>query len=230
MTDQEQPEVFAVNHDEEGVKFSRREFLGASGVVAAGVVAAVAMGSTMTTNAAMLTNTPTRATNCTVRARQSGVEVHVGPGFNRGIRAYLPMNEDIPVLGKAQDSEGDFWWQVELEGIEQAWVHPDDVTTRGNCNDVRDVNAPPIRTAVPRATVVPTSTVNPGQAGSVQPGQTGINYTRNGQTYTLPCGSPLPANSVCVCNCVTVPAPCSCDSYSPCGCDSNYSSHYWYPN
>jgi WD40 repeat protein len=49
-------------------------------------------------------------------------------------------------------------------------------------------------------------------------------------TYTLPCGSPIPAGATCVCNCVAgsggAAAPgCSCVSYKPSG-----GSHYWYPN
>jgi len=47
--------------------------------------------------------------------------------------------------------------------------------------------------------------------------------TSTGQlvTYTLPCGSPIPAGAVCVCDCVA-------GSYVPCSCD-HHSSHYWYP-
>ncbi len=59
-------------------------------------------------------------------------------------------------------------------------------------------------------------------------------------TFTLPCGSPLPAGAVCVCNCVGG-ALCSCDAYTTCSCDSHstcscvghtvtYSYHYWHPN
>jgi WD40 repeat protein len=40
-------------------------------------------------------------------------------------------------------------------------------------------------------------------------------------TYTLPCGSPIPAKAVCVCNCVAG-GGCSCDNHS--------SGSYWYPN
>jgi WD40 repeat protein len=59
-------------------------------------------------------------------------------------------------------------------------------------------------------------------------------------TFTLPCGSPLPAGAVCVCNCVGG-SLCSCDAYTTCSCDSHstcscvghtvtYSYHYWHPN
>ena len=63
-------------------------------------------------------------------------------------------------------------------------------------------------------------------------------------TYTLPCGSPIPAGAVCVCNCVEGSVcscdghnPCTCHSYVPpsCGCQGNCTCesvgpHYWYPN
>ena len=76
-------------------------------------------------------------------------------------------------------------------------------------------------------------------------------------TYTLPCGSPIPAGAVCVCNCVpgslTAPANhtqrfsstgvctcnlvCTCNTVctcqavgSPGGYPGGYGGHYWYPN
>ena len=63
-------------------------------------------------------------------------------------------------------------------------------------------------------------------------------------TYTLPCGSPIPAGAVCVCNCVEGSVcscvghhPCSCDGYVPpaCTCENvctceGVGPHYWYPN
>jgi len=82
----------------------------------------------------------------------------------------------------------------------------------------------------------------------------GIEYTvsESGQTvtYTMPCGSPIPAGAVCVCNCVAGSGcacvghttcscvghtTCSCVGYSPCSCVSHSSGcsavyHYWYPN
>lgn len=73
-------------------------------------------------------------------------------------------------------------------------------------------------------------------------------------TYTLPCGSPIPAGAVCVCNCVpgtigksnrsfdatgicSCVLVCTCNSVctclSVCSCVGNattYSYHYWYPD
>lgn len=70
----------------------------------------------------------------------------------------------------------------------------------------------------------------PGEEGTVQRGETGINITsESGQTRTMPCGSAIPDGWVCTCNCVTV-ANCSCDGHCSCdGQSSGSSSHYWYP-
>jgi len=63
----------------------------------------------------------------------------------------------------------------------------------------------------------------------------GIQYTQDGVTYTLPCGSPIPAGAVCVCNCVpgtycpcVAHTTCTCQSYRPGGCTC-VPVHYWYP-
>jgi len=59
-------------------------------------------------------------------------------------------------------------------------------------------------------------------------GQEGSSIRVEDKTWTLPCGSPIPPNAVCICNCVSVPAPapshCTCDG--ACTCDA---AHYWYP-
>ncbi len=60
-------------------------------------------------------------------------------------------------------------------------------------------------------------------------------------TFTLPCGSPIPAGAVCVCNCVAGSVcscvghvACSCDGYvAGCSCDGHTITttyHYWHPN
>jgi len=65
----------------------------------------------------------------------------------------------------------------------------------------------------------------PGTAGTVAPGQTGINFVGpGGETRTMPCGSPIPAGWTCTCNCVSV---CSCDGHCSCNVQGG---HYWYPN
>ncbi len=233
---EEKPEVFAVSQEGKSVHFSRRNFLemaGVAGAAAAGIAITnrspdeLLFAPTRTPTA-----TPTLApTNCFVRTdKKNTVGVYVGPGRARSVRRWLPENQDFAILGKATDKEGLLWWRILMPKIEQAWVADEDVTTKGECDAVIDVDAPPVVTAQSRETATPRGpTPAPGVPGNVQPGSNGIEYTSKGVTYTLPCGSPIPAGAVCSCNCVTVPAACSCDSYNPCSCDS-VSSHYWYPN
>jgi WD40 repeat protein len=71
----------------------------------------------------------------------------------------------------------------------------------------------------------------------------GLTYTARDEltgqtiTYTMPCGSPIPAGAVCVCNCVPG-AGCSCVSFTPSrgGGGGGYRTctcvpvHYWHPN
>ena len=42
---------------------------------------------------------------------------------------------------------------------------------------------------------------------------------------TLPCGSPIPAGTTCICNCVQG-SSCSCAGHT----SSSGGGHYWYPN
>jgi hypothetical protein len=55
-------------------------------------------------------------------------------------------------------------------------------------------------------------------------------------SYTLPCGSPLPAGSVCTCNCVAAPratrtwSRCSCNKVCTCVPVYRYSSRRWKTN
>ncbi len=238
---EEKPEIFAVSREENSFKIDRRAFLGASGVVAAGAALTAASGAANADANIAATRTPrptrtpavspTPGAPCTVRTSEQGIYVYVGPGRHRGIRAFMPVNEDVPVIGKGKDPNDVYWWQIELPDIDQAWVDPEDVEVDGDCEAVIDVDAPPFVPEKPRATAAPTGTAAPtalpGVPGQVQPGQTGINYRApDGTIYTLPCGSAIPPGMVCVCNCVTVPAPCSCDGY--CSCAG--ASHYWYPN
>jgi hypothetical protein len=221
----EQPEVFAISRDNHEVQFTRRNFIEMAGAAAAGVVLTSGMSIT-NQNAAL-------AVTCTVRTDSDEVQVHVGPGRNRGVRAYMPSDQDIPVIGKANDRQGNLWWQIQLPKIEQAWVADEDVTMSGDCTSVGVEATPVVRTAVPSGPA-PTATAvaNGAAVGTVPAGQTGINFTLNSVTYTLPCGSPIPKGAVCVCNCVSEPAACVCNGV--CTCDGNCScageSHYWYPN
>jgi WD40 repeat protein len=61
-------------------------------------------------------------------------------------------------------------------------------------------------------------------------------------SYTVPCGSVIPAEAVCTCNCVAGDGECVCVGHSACNCVghsfgnctcnsySSGSTHYWHPN
>lgn len=106
----------------------------------------------------------------------------------------------------------------------EGWIKTNLVDTRG-----KDISSLPVITNIP-----PTPTPLPGKGGNTKPGEKGLDYQYTdeyGNTYNLnlPCGSTLPAGSVCTCNCVTVPRTCSCVDNTPAGCSCN-PIHYWYPN
>lgn len=90
------------------------------------------------------------------------IRVRVGPGENRTSVTFLPAEEEIPVLGEAEDDNGNLWYRLDKElaapgrAINEAWVATDDdkLETMGDCDDVGDATAPPI---IPIITQAPPS-------------------------------------------------------------------------
>jgi SH3-like domain-containing protein len=91
------------------------------------------------------------AESCTIITDQADVPVRVGPGEQRAVRVFLPTGAPIPVVGQAVAGDGSRWWQVDLAGIEQAWVAQADVTSTGGCASVPAADAPAIVIAPPSA-------------------------------------------------------------------------------
>ena len=159
------------------------------------------------------TLTPTPEARAVVNV--ASVNFRAGPGQVYNRISYLYKNDELDVIGRTFDGQ---WLEVVTKDGVKGWIS---IT-------VVDLNVPidsiPIQDIIPPT---PSPVVVPGVQGTVEPGKTGINYTLNGITYTLPCGSPIPPGAVCVCNCVTVkepkPSGCSCD-------DHTVDTHYWYPN
>ncbi|MHB0875949.1 MAG: WD40 repeat domain-containing protein [Anaerolineae bacterium] len=133
--------------------------------------------------------------------------------------AYHPAHTGL-VSALAFSPDGSLLFSGGQDGAVKLWAMPDG-ELRACLADLAAVSS------VARASTY--SSNDTGSGGSV--------------TYTLPCGSAMPAGAVCVCNCVAGSAPacgtvgdsgsCSCDTYAaPCDCDSYTSggSHYWYPN
>ncbi len=102
---------------------------------------------------------------CTVLAGRPDVPVRVGPGEGRAVRLFLPVGQDVPVIGRAV-VDGGGWWQVALAGVAQAWVSAGDVTAAGACDGVPDVAAPPVIPAAPQGGSQGTGGDSGGTAGS----------------------------------------------------------------
>jgi uncharacterized surface protein with fasciclin (FAS1) repeats len=111
-----------------------------------------------------------------------GVQVRVGPGENRGVVAFLPVDVEFEVLGQATDNDGNIWFKLDKEQATpnrsnaEAWVAADAVETIGNCDNVVDVNAPPV---IPITQAQPTAAPsNSGDSGGdTSSGDTGTTTT-----------------------------------------------------
>ncbi|MBN2472750.1 MAG: hypothetical protein JXN59_18650 [Anaerolineae bacterium] len=103
---------------------------------------------------------------CTVQTDQPEVAVRVGPGINRAIRQYLPSNQALPVSGRATAADGSLWWQVEIAGVDQAWVMQSDVVPAGACTLIADADAPPVILVPPTPAPQPTSTPMDAEAAA----------------------------------------------------------------
>jgi hypothetical protein len=153
----------------------------------------------------------------------SSLNVRGGPGTAYPIVGSLNGGDSLPLIGQMAGGE---WLQVDFPPA-GGWVHSSLV-------DVNvDLATVPVVEDLPTPPPAPAPTATPG---SEQSGEMGIEFTVEGQTYTMPCGSPLPAGAVCICNCVAAPAGggfnCTCDSICTCDtvCSCVGATHYWYPN
>ncbi len=89
--------------------------------------------------------------NCTVSTSfDDRVQVRVGPGENRTSIVFLSAGPSFKVQGQAKATDGSLWWKLDKEqvapdkAVNEVWVKQDDVKSKGNCEDVLDVNAPPL--------------------------------------------------------------------------------------
>jgi len=165
----------------------------------------------------------------------ANANVRAGPNTFHSIVGGCKQGDTLQVIGRLRDGT---WLEVKLASGQTGWISSANVKL-SVAVDTIPVEAhiptapPPPKTNTPAAPTQPPAPT--GMPGEVKAGDTGINYSINGQTFTLPCGSPIPAGAVCTCNCVTVPvaaAPgctcnevCTCDTICTCQGD-----HYWYPN
>ncbi len=254
----EEPRIYSVSKDLKQRKFSRREFIEVV-TLASTAVAITACGESETNQtspgngqpgaansdpeiASTATPDPTKTSTAKptatktsvpsetpvpeVRVIEDSVNFRSGPATNYYVLRVLALGERLILMGRLSDNS---WFFGKTTDGEEGWIKATLIDLSGY-----PVNDLPIKTPPPTP-IPPEPTDVPGKQGNVEPGETGIEYTSidsSGRTitYTLPCGSPIPAGAVCTCNCVTVPAAgCSCDGYVSCTCDA-VTSHYWYPN
>lgn len=225
-----EPQVFAVSRQNQDTQFNRRDFLTLAAAATVGLAVASEADPITAQASTVIEEGEGRdpsllQSGCTVTTRSKTAKVNMrnGPGTGFAVLGQMDPNKEYPVTGKAKDTRKATWYRIEAEGIGQAWVAGAFVRPKGACAAVPTVDAP--------------TSPGAGVEGTVEPGKTGINYTVGGKTYTLPCGSPIPAGAVCVCNCITVPAApvCGCHGHNPgsCSCDQVCTCntiHYWYPN
>jgi tetratricopeptide (TPR) repeat protein len=84
------------------------------------------------------------AETCKVQANSGSVSARVGPGSDYDVRLTLQRNEDVGVIGTRIAADGTRWWQVDSVTLipsstpEDLWVADAQVTSSGNCDEVRD--------------------------------------------------------------------------------------------
>jgi hypothetical protein len=268
--DSEEPQVFAVQQEDGQIKFTRRTFveiatLAGTGMLVSGCDELFAPPATSTptltptptntktplftatrTNTLTPSNTPTPVSTATPTRtntptitptpKASGtvlasiVYVRVGPGYNYPVRTTLNKGTEVSLIGTTTDK---VWLHIVTKDKIDGWVEASNITIVNG--SVASLPAEKVPTPV-------------GVMGTVAEGSTGINVTMKDPqtgatyTYTLPCGSPIPAGAVCICNCITVAPSCQCVGYvtptnkPACECNSHTGGcscnliHYWYPN
>ena len=221
---EEAPQVYVVQKDLTGWRFSRRDFLAAAGAAAAGAL----------------------ATGCGPTASR---EERARMEACKDIRAHTHS-----VAALATSPDGTLLASAGADKTIKLWSLPEGTllkTLKGHTDEVWGLAVSPDGTLLASASndgTIRLWSLPEGEFVSClmdlaanEPDVEGVTYeleTASGQTieYTLPCGAPIPPGAVCVCNCVAgsyVPPPCSCvgDTAPSCTCVGYTapSVHYWHP-
>jgi len=123
------------------------------------------------------------------------VQVHVGPGANRTVVAFLAANTEFVAEGQANDNAGAVWYRLNVDeaaagsGANEAWVAAEDVDAAGNCENVAVAVAPPI---IPITAPRPVAT--PGGTGGASGAPIGTQGHGLYITYPTEWQSQLPAD------------------------------------
>jgi hypothetical protein len=93
---------------------------------------------------------PVTSQACAARTDRTDVTVRVGPGLNRGSYTFMPVNQDIPVLGQSTDSTGLIWLMLDKaffpgsENVFSLWVASSEVLASPSCASVAQGEVPPL--------------------------------------------------------------------------------------
>lgn len=129
-----------------------------------------------TTATTSTTTTTTSSEPCLVSTTVADtVQLHVGPGLNRAVVAFLPANTEFEVTGSFTTDDDSEWFQLDKSeaapnsAASEVWVAREDVDESGNCDTVEDASAPPIVPIISNPPLQPTAA--PGAtAAPVEPG------------------------------------------------------------
>lgn len=81
---------------------------------------------------------------------ESVARLRVGPGENRTAVAFLPLEVEAAVIGQASDASGSQWFRLEKadaapdSAATEIWVDAASVLTRGDCQTLDTLDAPPL--------------------------------------------------------------------------------------
>ena len=155
-------------------------FTRADGVIdpKTGLPVGATSGTTTATTSTTTTSSGTTSEPCTVSTNTADtVQLHVGPGLNRAVVAFLPTNTDFEVTGSFTTDDGSEWFQLDKteaapnSAASEVWVARDDVDESGDCDAVENASAPPIVPIISnppaQPTAAPGATAAPAQAGLV---------------------------------------------------------------
>jgi serine/threonine-protein kinase len=104
-----------------------------------------AVNTAVVSNVSSLTTTIPPATDsfCTVSTTRPKVEVHKGPGENRAVLRFMPVDQPVRVLDQAAADDKSLWWKIELEGLSEGWVPQNEVTPSAVCSQLATVTPTP---------------------------------------------------------------------------------------
>lgn len=155
------------------------------------IITSLDSAETATDNTTTTRTTSAQSETCTVRTTEANsAELRVGPGTNRGVISFLPVNIHVTATGRIELQDGSIWYQLDKTEAapngtpaSELWVAEAQVILNGDCANVGVTNAPPVIRAAPQ--VIPTQPA--GESGTSTIPATpdpGLLQLRNG-TYTM---------------------------------------------